>query len=279
MGGIERFLLRILPALDEHFDVIVMARAKSKGALHSEFMQAKAEIHYVPLGYFDLAGAFQLYRQLKRISPDSFCDLTGIFGGFPLLVARLAAIPRRIAFHRRTTYAFHETIARRAYAKASLKLIEWFATAIASNSETALGRFHASLHRRDSRLHVIRNILDVSELETYVSREQVRRELGLPMNAWLALHVGRRNRAKGQDTILAAAAQVLKRDLDVYFVLAGRDTEEWANHELFEKSTLRKRVRLLGNRTDIPDLLNAADFFFFLRIPRECPMLLSRQWP
>jgi len=88
---------------------------------------------------------------------------------------------------------------------------------------------------------------------------EVRRELGLGPEAVLVGHVGRNHPVKGQDLFLEAMAQV--EHPDVWFVLAGRRVD-WSTTALARKVTrlgLSDRVRLLGERRDMPRFMASLD--------------------
>src|SRR6185437_13322765 len=71
----------------------------------------------------------------------------------------------------------------------------------------------------------------------------------------LVVSVGRLHRLKGYETLIAAAARWTA--LQVLVVVAGGGPDEDALRTLI--ADRRAPVRLLGRRTDVPDLLAAAD--------------------
>ncbi len=91
-------------------------------------------------------------------------------------------------------------------------------------------------------------------------REHVRSRLGISPEEFAVLNVGRREFQKGQSTLLPAVAACG----DSTLLIAGRDgAESSALAALSSELGIVDRVRFLGHRDDVPDLLVAADAFAF----------------
>ena len=91
------------------------------------------------------------------------------------------------------------------------------------------------------------------------SGRNVRSELGLPPGRPLVLALGRLERQKGFDVLIEAAGRMP----DVTVVIAGEGDERDSLDELLRRRGLGDRVLLLGFRSDVPDLLAAADVVVF----------------
>jgi len=89
------------------------------------------------------------------------------------------------------------------------------------------------------------------------SAAEVRHELGLADGQPLVLSVGRLHRQKGYDVLAAAAARWRSREPPPVVVIAGTGPSYMALAA--QISQQRAPVTLLGHRTDIADLLAAAD--------------------
>ena len=82
-----------------------------------------------------------------------------------------------------------------------------------------------------------------------------RSQFNIPDGAPLMLAAGRLHRNKAFDVLLTA----MKRTEDVYLLLAGDGVDAKALEGLAHKLGVADRVRFLGWRTDIPDLMATAD--------------------
>lgn len=89
---------------------------------------------------------------------------------------------------------------------------------------------------------------------------RVRRDLGVPLDAAVVLGVARQEHQKGLDVLVEAAALLLRSRPDVYLLLAGREGNATpAVRAALAGYPRPDHVRLLGIRTDVPDLMAAAD--------------------
>lgn len=92
------------------------------------------------------------------------------------------------------------------------------------------------------------------------SAAEVRRELRIPEDATVLLSVGTLRMQKRLRIVLQAMTRL--RELDqLHYIICGEGPDLPFLQKLTEKLHLTERVHLLGYRTDIPDLLGAADIF------------------
>jgi len=95
------------------------------------------------------------------------------------------------------------------------------------------------------------------------ARSRMLAELGLGRDALIIGHVARFHPMKDYETLLAAAEIVKSKAANVRLVLVGRGVEE-ANEALrgqIRERDLGSHVRLLGQREDVSDIMNAFDVF------------------
>lgn len=93
------------------------------------------------------------------------------------------------------------------------------------------------------------------------ARDRLAASLGLAPGTPLVGFVGRLNWAKDLETLVAAFAQVHARDDRAALVLAGEGEERAAVEAAIHRAGIRHRVFLLGDRSDVPDLLPAFSMF------------------
>ena len=92
-------------------------------------------------------------------------------------------------------------------------------------------------------------------------RARVARELGMGPGDQLVLCVARLIPEKGVVEYVEAAKQIVRRRRDAYFLLAGVGPLSDALTRSVERAGLQDRVKVLGWRNDVPDLMRAADVF------------------
>lgn len=103
--------------------------------------------------------------------------------------------------------------------------------------------------------------LDYDKYATPIrSRSEMRRELHIPEDAAVLLSVGTLRMQKRLRVVLQAMAR-LRNLQNLHYVICGEGSDMLFLQKLTQKLHLTERVHLLGYRTDIPDLLGAADIF------------------
>lgn len=114
-----------------------------------------------------------------------------------------------------------------------------------------------------SKLQVIPNGIGVGrfQLRNDAARQELARGLGLAPETRLVGFVGRLNWAKDLETMVAAFAQVRAQRDDVALVLIGEGGERAAVEAAITETGLEHAVFLLGDRSDVPQLLPAFTLF------------------
>lgn len=101
-----------------------------------------------------------------------------------------------------------------------------------------------------------------------VSAQAVRRELGVPEDKTWVLCVGELIPRKDHETLIRAAAQVP----ELFVTIAGRGDLQPRLEALAEELGIGDRVRLLGFRSDVPQLCSACDLYAFPSLQEGLPV-------
>ena len=95
-------------------------------------------------------------------------------------------------------------------------------------------------------------------------RHRVRESLGLPHDAPVVVTVGRQEWQKAHTDLVSAFRMVAGRLEDAYLLIAGRSGHASAELERARRASgVADRIRVLGHRDDVADVLSAADVFAF----------------
>lgn len=105
------------------------------------------------------------------------------------------------------------------------------------------------------------------------TRLRMRRELSLA-DALTVIHVGRFDQQKNHDFLIDAFAALVRKAPDALLLLVGDGVLRPRIEEKVRTLGLEGSVRFLGIRSDVPDLLQAADVFAFPSLYEGLPVTL-----
>lgn len=125
-----------------------------------------------------------------------------------------------------------------------------------------------------ARLEVVPNTVDTQRFRRLPhARTAIRRELGLGEEfVWLA--VGRFEEAKDYPTMIAAFARLAPERRDTCLLLVGTGSLQPEVERLVRDAGLADRVRFLGVRRDVPELMSAADGYVLSSAWEGMPVVL-----
>ena len=91
--------------------------------------------------------------------------------------------------------------------------------------------------------------------------EEKRRELHVPSDAFHIVTAAELNKNKNQKVIIEAISTLPQKD--IYYSICGKGQEETFLRRLVKEKGLENRIRFLGFRTDMQEILQTADCFAF----------------
>lgn len=149
-----------------------------------------------------------------------------------------------------------------------------YATAITGVHAGITDYFHEKLGVPAEKLHVVPNGVRLRQPEPAL-RDRMRAELGISADQFVFLYTGRLEDVKDLHTLLGAAGLLPETLVGmVTVVLAGDGSCRPELEAAAVASGLALRVRFLGARTDIPDLLAMADAFVMTSRTEGLPMAI-----
>jgi glycosyltransferase involved in cell wall biosynthesis len=227
------------------------------GALDGEIRALGGEVHACPVGA-DFPRRFLALARARRI--EVVHSHVHLASGALMALAAAAGVPRRVAHFRSTADDRGHSLRRRAYRRTMRALIDRFATDIVGCGEGAIVHGWSPRWADDPRCQVIHNGIDVARFDLPDERGRVRAELGLAADTPLAIHVARFASPKNQTRIVDVFAAAARRGSGhLLFVGRGGTREETAARARVLAQGMSRRVHFLGERTDVPRLLCAAD--------------------
>lgn len=125
-----------------------------------------------------------------------------------------------------------------------------------------------------NRIEVIYNSIDMDAFQNNAdARAASRRELGMKDSDLVVMQVARLNHLKDHLTAVRAW-QRLKIHPSIRLFFVGDGEERKAIEQLIDELGLRNSITLLGTRTDVARLLNAADVFLMTSVSEGIPLTL-----
>jgi len=201
-----------------------------------------------------------LVRTMRREGPFVAVHAHNMHhGAVALMAAAVAGIGVRVC-HSHNSY---ENLRISFWRKARHTLMKM---AIRTCSSSHAGRYLYGNHWAESgKATVLPNAFDI---DPYVSfdrdkRMALRKELGVPERALVLGHVGRFASQKNHAFLVSVMKTLMSLDSDVYLVLVGDGPLRRQIENEVVSSGLEGRVRFLGMRSEIPQLLNVFDVFVF----------------
>jgi glycosyltransferase involved in cell wall biosynthesis len=126
-----------------------------------------------------------------------------------------------------------------------------------------------------ARVQVVHNGRELRQFMPMPSiRDRVRKELGLPQDAFIIIQVARLNRLKDHGTALRAMARVATQVANAILLVVGDGEERENTQSMISDMALAGSVRMLGERSDVAELLQAADAFLLTSISEGIPLTL-----
>jgi glycosyltransferase involved in cell wall biosynthesis len=271
-GGAERSLAELIPyyLANGITPLVVCLRSRQTG-VESDIRRLGCEIRLLPGGGL-LARAFAVRRLLREEAVDLIH--TTLFESD--VVGRIAAIGTGVPVLCSLVNTSYDPVrlrdpnVRRTRLWAAKTIDGWTARHLTSH-------FHAITQSvKESAIEMLGIPAErVSVIErgrapdrlgspSPARRAAARRRLGIASDAEVVVNVARQEYQKGQAHLMEAAAILARSRPRLVVLIAGR--EGHASHRLLDRGDrlgLGDRIRFLGHRDDVPEILAAADVFAF----------------
>lgn len=263
-GGAELRTIEVMRHLaSERFVMHYASLSGAAGDLDDEIFELGGTVHLLPLYHLDFPSSFiQLLRQQQYNVVQSHVHHPS---GFLLWLAAWAGVPVRITNFRSSDDGRGNTLPRRTRRSLLKFLIYRYSTHILAVSAAAMAGAWRADWQSDPRCQVIYNGIDLNDFKDLEEPDIIRQELQIDSEADIYIHVGRLEQAKNHQRLVAIFTEIVKRHEDSYLLLVGRGDNaiEMLLRESITNTALEKRIIFAGLRSDVPRLLNAADFMIF----------------
>jgi glycosyltransferase involved in cell wall biosynthesis len=263
IGGIETTAMHLLRGMDRdrfHTDFLYV---EPKASVYDEEIRGLGSAIFLCPKKNLWSFSRRFFRLLKEHGPYNVVHShLELFTGVVLMLAHAGGVPVRVG-HAHTDHS-HRLNRRPGYQVwLNRFLIRQHATAALATSRKAAESYYG-LDYASTHAQVILQGRDFRPYAAPVDRAAVRKELGIPSNAFVIGHVGRMDEVKNHRFMVRVAAVVARRLPDMRVLFIGDGPLRAQLEQDAVQAGLRDRVVFAGTRLDVPRLLcGAVDAFLF----------------
>lgn len=278
-AGQETFLMNLLRSYDpSKYEIWFSVDTEQIGAYESEILELGGKIWHNPYkpglrNIFNYLRAFKHF--LKECGPFdvAHCHVF-YFGGFMLSVARQVKVPVRIMHSHSTGDVKGNSLIRKLYRKLCLFLINKNAThKVACGKEAYHALFKQDCKNQDFILNngILMNLFN----HGIEDKEKKRQSLSINDSTVVVINVARFFEVKNHEKIVSVFESYHNRiNSDSVLLLVGDGERLEIIKELVSEKGLSKSIFFLGQRDDIPSLLNASDVLLMPSLFEGLPVSL-----
>jgi sugar transferase (PEP-CTERM/EpsH1 system associated) len=255
VGGLERVIVLLCRTLDrERFEPSVLC-LREAGGFAPELVEQGIPVHVLPwsrekLDYF-------AFRKVGEVLREHRIDVIHTHNTGPFFHGALGATLAGVKTHIHTDHArpFPDSL-RWMVAEHLLSHLAYRVVGVSDDTTHNLRHYEKI---PESKLATIPNGIDLQPVRTDAAR--LRQELGISPETIVIGTAGRLTHQKGMEFLIRAAGLLEPRFPDLAVLIVGEGSEQNALQEMVRSAGLQDRVRLLGLRMDIPDLLALFDIY------------------
>jgi glycosyltransferase involved in cell wall biosynthesis len=275
-GGVETWLLNVLKYIDRdllefHFCTF----GPKPGLFAGEVESLGGRILPCPRGLNPWSFRRRFRKILREGNYNAVHSHVNLFSGAVLRWAQAEGVAMRIAHSHASQDEKRNTLLRRHYRKIMKSWIDRYATHGLAVSRSAAADLFGQEWKADARFRVLHCGIDLLPFHESAARDEVREELGFPLDVPIVGHVGRFVPAKNHRFLLEIFGALLKKRPEIHLLLVGDGSLRPEIEAQAKSMGLSRNVRFAGTRTDVPRLMQAGmDIFLFPSLWEGLPVTL-----
>ena len=267
VGGAQNGLLLGLPRFDKDRYEHILCSIMGEMQMADRFTNVGVEVISLDLkSKYDLMVVNRLRVALQRFQPDILHTYLLHANVLGRVVGRLAGVETIIGSER--TVGLTKGLRRLA-----TKLTNPLTDAVEVNAETVGESVVRDLGVPADKIEVVRSGFDFSSYSGPSKRQEVRAELGVDEDTHLVLSAARFRPSKGVEYAIRAFAIAKKERPNAHLMIAGEGEQFDFLVTLASELGVSESTTFLGRRSDVPDLLSAADSMLLTSLNEGLPRI------
>lgn len=274
-GGMKEHVLSLINNLDK-FKYEVLAACPADSPTYQDLQRDGIKVFPINInGELSLRGDWQSISQLTQIIRKEEIAIVHSHGSKAGLVARIAA--KRAGA--KNVFTVHGTIFHEHFSPIKKKIfakVEGVLAGLTHKIITVSKSLKDDLIQLEgvdtSKIAVIYNGVPTKKFNLNIDRDQKRADLDLKVTPKLIVTVARLASQKGLQYLLDAVESIENQDFQLAIVGDGPLLAELSQQAKDLKIT--DKVKFLGHRHDVPEILKAADIFVLSSITEGLPLIV-----
>lgn len=255
LGGAERLVVRLADNLARRHHEVMLVHVAGDPLVHPEHPAVR--VH--GLGVTGVWQFCRAYLALRRLLREFRPDVVHSHLFHANVLARLVRLTMPL---RRLVCSAHNTNEEGRFRLAAYRATDWLADEFTNVSQAGVAAFEAGGAAMPGRMKVVYNAVSTEEYRFNAAyREAARRELSVDRTTCLIVSVGRLDPSKDFGTLLRACALLRRMRSDIRVAIVGGGPERDNLERLARQLDVDDLVTFLGQRSDVPSWLSAADVF------------------
>lgn len=264
-GGIETYLMNQLRSLDRSRAIFDFVTDFPAIAYESEARELGSEIYYIPAKSRGILAQWKAFSKILKEHPEYqkvYFNILDAGAAITMFIPWLYG--RTIVTHSHNGNTDKPRLHRLCRPFLNFFTKKRYACSLIA-SEFMFGRHHSSL--------IIPNAINGSLYEFNPQlRAEKRRELGLE-DRFVICHVGRLSPQKNPKMLIDIFAELSQKDPQAVLLSIGSGEQNDTVHAYAAKKNLGDALRFLGKRTDVHEILQAADVFLLPSLYEGLPLV------
>jgi len=264
-GGIESLLMNVYRHIDRRrYEFHFAVQSPEPAFYDAEIRELGGRLFVQPPPSQGLAAFRRAFEEnVRRNGPyDAIHSHVFGFSGYVLKLAKGLGIPVRIGHSHNTNDSKSTSLQRRVYRMYMRMLMRRNATRMLGCSRDACESLFGQRCWQDGRVDVFPNAIPLSPFAGLpIDRTLLRSRFGAEPDDFLLGHIGRFSPQKNHVLLLDAFAQLVRIRPNARLLLVGDGPLRSEMERKAKSLGLAERVRFLGLRSDIPELLGTLDLF------------------